>query len=144
MHSQWRMLQEKQQDKIEKDRKKREEQNKKITPVGVALGGYKSGEKVTDAKGNKFIANEKGALIHESEYQPQKGGGSGGSGGSGGKGGKGGKDTAKQQLKEQERAQQESIQLRRKYEDTMLELVTDEASKEYVKIQNQYNRLKGE
>ena len=124
---------EKQQKKIEEQRKKREEKNKKVTPVGVALGGYKSGEKVTDAKGNKFIANEKGTLIPESEYKAPKGG-------SGGKGGRGGGNTAKQQLKEQEQAEKESLKLRRAYDDAMLELITDEEQKEYLKIQYKYNR----
>lgn len=82
-----------------------------------------------------------GAVSPATTINNASGGGAGGGGGkSSTKGGKSSQAAQKAALKEQERAQQESLQLRRKYEDTMLELVTDEASKEYVKIQNQYNR----
>ena len=124
---------EKQQAKIEAERKKREEQNKKVIPVGVAFGGYKTGQKVTDAQGRKFIADANGSLVLESEYKAPKGG-------SGGKGGRGGGNTTKQQLKEQEQAEKESLKLRRAYDDAMLELITDEEQKEYLKIQYKYNR----
>ncbi|MBO7330907.1 MAG: phage tail tape measure protein [Alistipes sp.] len=124
---------EKQQKKIEEQRKKREEKNKKVTPVGVALGGYKTGQKVTDAQGRKFIADTNGSLVLESEYKAPKGG-------SGGKGGRGGGNTANQQLKEQEQAEKESLKLRRAYDDAMLELIEDEEVKERTKIVQKYDR----
>ena len=52
----------------------------------------------------------------------------------------GGGNTIKQQLKEQEQAEKESLKLRRAYDDAMLELITDEEQKEYLKIQYKYNR----
>lgn len=55
-------------------------------------------------------------------------------------GGKGGKDDTNKQLKEQEQAEKQSLDLRRKYEDMMLELVTDEAERERLAIQYKYDR----
>lgn len=54
--------------------------------------------------------------------------------------GGGGGNTIRQQLKEQEQAEKESLKLRRAYDDAMLELITDEEQKEYLKIQYKYNR----
>lgn len=51
-----------------------------------------------------------------------------------------GGNTTNQQLKEQEQAEKESLKLRRAYDDAMLELITDEEEKEYLKIQYKYNR----
>ena len=55
-------------------------------------------------------------------------------------GGKGGKTDTNNQLKEQEQAEKQSLDLRRKYEDMMLELVTDEAERERLAIQYKYDR----
>ena len=44
------------------------------------------------------------------------------------------------QLKEQEKSDKESLTLKRKYEDTMLELVTDANSKEYAAMAYKYER----
>jgi hypothetical protein len=41
---------------------------------------------------------------------------------------------------EQEQQEKESLALRRKYEDTMLEIITDESSREYAKVQYKYSR----
>lgn len=43
-------------------------------------------------------------------------------------------------IKQQEQAEKESLKLRRAYDDAMLELITDEEQKEYLKIQYKYNR----
>lgn len=53
---------------------------------------------------------------------------------------KGGEDDTNKQLKEQEQAEKQSLELRRKYEDMMLELVTDEAERERLAIQYKYDR----
>ena len=50
------------------------------------------------------------------------------------------KKAAAQRLKEQEQAEKESLKLRRAYDDAMLELISDEEEKEYLKIQYKYNR----
>ena len=55
-------------------------------------------------------------------------------------GGKGGKTDTNKQLKEQEQAEKQSLDLKRKYEDMMLELVTDEAERERLAIQYKYDR----
>jgi TP901 family phage tail tape measure protein len=47
---------------------------------------------------------------------------------------------AKRALMEQEQQEKESLALRRKYEDTMLEIITDESSREYAKVQYKYSR----
>ena len=43
-------------------------------------------------------------------------------------------------LKEQERAQQQSLQLRRKYEDAIIETYEDEGTRQRAKIISQYDR----
>lgn len=43
-------------------------------------------------------------------------------------------------LKAQEQQQKEMLDLRRKYEDAMTELIEDEDSRQYVQMQNKYNR----
>ena len=65
-------------------------------------------------------------------------GGSGGKGGAGGSGGSGGSNT--KNVRAQEQAQKEMLDLRRKYEDAMTELIEDEDSRQYVQMQNKYNR----
>ena len=50
------------------------------------------------------------------------------------------KKAAAQRLKEQEQTEKESLKLRRAYDDAMLELISDEEEKEYLKIQYKYNR----
>lgn len=47
---------------------------------------------------------------------------------------------AKAALKEQEKHEKESLELRRKYEDAMAELITDADSREYVQMSNKYTR----
>ena len=64
----------------------------------------------------------------------------GGASGSGGKSSAKGAKAAQAALKEQERAQQQSLQLRRKYEDAIIETYEDEATRERAKIINQYDR----
>ena len=71
--------------------------------------------------------------------------GSGGSKGAGGgksstKGNKAAQTAAKQALKAQEQHDKQMLDLRRKYEDAMLELVEDEHSKEYAKTSYHYER----
>ena len=71
--------------------------------------------------------------------------GSGGSKGAGGgksstKGNKTAQTAAKQALKAQEQHDKQMLDLRRKYEDAMLELVEDEQSKEYAKTSYHYER----
>ena len=129
---------EKQQAKIEKERKesadrqnKRNEEYKKKWKnydPSLAIWGVGSGKEfqVKDGKVINLIKNKTTGL--------------GGNGGSGNKGGKGGGNTINQQLKEQEQAEKESLKLRRAYDDAMLELITDEEQKEYLKIQYKYNR----
>ena len=48
----------------------------------------------------------------------------------------------KQALKEQEQQQKESLELRRKYEDALIELYEDEQTREHAKIVAYYDRLK--
>jgi TP901 family phage tail tape measure protein len=50
------------------------------------------------------------------------------------------KGNQNKELKEQERAEKESLKLRRAYDDAMLELIEDEEEKEVLKIQYKYNR----
>lgn len=65
-------------------------------------------------------------------------GGSGGKGGAGGSGGSGGSNT--KNVRAQEQAQKEMLDLRRKYEDAMTELIENEDNRQYVQMQNKYNR----
>ena len=53
---------------------------------------------------------------------------------------KGGKSAANNALKEQEQAQKRSLQLRREYEDALLETIDDEQTRERTKIIQQYDR----
>lgn len=53
---------------------------------------------------------------------------------------KGGKSAANNALKEQEQAQKRSLQLRREYEDALLEAIDDEQTRERTKIIQQYDR----
>ena len=64
----------------------------------------------------------------------------GGAGGGGGKSSPKGTNAAQAALKEQERAQQQSLQLRRKYEDAIIETYEDEGTRERAKIISQYDR----
>lgn len=48
----------------------------------------------------------------------------------------------KAELKEQEKSEKDSLSLRRKYEDTMLELISDEYVKERAKVEQKYEREK--
>ena len=52
----------------------------------------------------------------------------------------GGTPTGSNTLKAQEQQQKEMLDLRRKYEDAMTELIEDEDSRQYVQMQNKYNR----
>lgn len=56
------------------------------------------------------------------------------------KGGNSTKNDAAKQLKEQEQAEKKSIELRRKYEDAMIEMYDEEADRERAKILLTYNR----
>ena len=58
----------------------------------------------------------------------------------GGGGGSSRRNSADQALREQEKQEQQSLQLRRKYEDLTLELIDDQYSKEYAKTVYQYDR----
>lgn len=54
---------------------------------------------------------------------------------------KGGKETKiDDPLKEQEKAQKQSLELRRQYEDAMVEMIADEGERERAKIELSYNR----
>jgi TP901 family phage tail tape measure protein len=52
----------------------------------------------------------------------------------------GGTPTGGNTLRTQEQQQKEMLDLRRKYEDAMTELIEDEDSRQYVQMQNKYNR----
>lgn len=52
----------------------------------------------------------------------------------------GGTPTGGNTLRVQEQQQKEMLDLRRKYEDAMTELIEDEDSRQYVQMQNKYNR----
>ena len=57
-----------------------------------------------------------------------------------GSGGSSSKSAADKALKEQEQQQKRSLELRRQYEDTLLELIDDEQTRERTKIIQHYNR----
>ena len=73
-------------------------------------------------------------------FKPNESKGNGGKGGTGGSGRSGGSGGNTRNLKSQEQQQKEMLDLRRKYEDAMTELIEDEDSRQYVQMQNKYNR----